>query len=267
MQIRAAAAGLALAIAGTLCVPITTSASVLADCQFSLGFKALHDLDPSDVGNCTANQTYAANGDAQQPTTRGLLVWRKADNSTAFTDGFRTWINGPYGLQERLNTERLSWEAAATDTAPAQATFASANSPAAGDMAAQLFSLLNGDRQSNGLPALVLNTQLSSFAHQRAQGILVAGGPLTHYDAGGQLVLREIMDGNHVPYQTAGENLAENNYSSSQTVTVANTGLMNSPTHRANILSPNYQQVGIGMAGPSASGQYVFVQLFLQPSA
>ena len=77
---------------------------------------------------------------------------------------------------------------------------------------------------------------------------------------------REIMDGNHIPYQTAGENLAENNYNASQTVTVANTGLMNSPTHRANILGPSYQQVGIGMAGPSASGQYVFVQLFLQPA-
>jgi len=26
-----------------------------------------------------------------------VLVWRKADNRTAFTDGYRTWINGPRG--------------------------------------------------------------------------------------------------------------------------------------------------------------------------
>ena len=38
----------------------------------------------------------------------GLLVWRKADNHTAFTDGYRTWVNGPYGLQVRLNTARFS---------------------------------------------------------------------------------------------------------------------------------------------------------------
>ena len=46
-----------------------------------------------------------------QQTTGGLLVWRKADNWTAFTDGYRTWINGPNGLVQRLNTERFEWEA------------------------------------------------------------------------------------------------------------------------------------------------------------
>ena len=35
---------------------------------------------------------------------------RKADNWTAFTDGYRTWINGPNGLEQRLNTERFEWE-------------------------------------------------------------------------------------------------------------------------------------------------------------
>lgn len=38
------------------------------------------------------------------------MVWRKQDNRTAFTDGYRTWINGPNGLQQRLNTERFAWE-------------------------------------------------------------------------------------------------------------------------------------------------------------
>jgi hypothetical protein len=37
-------------------------------------------------------------------------VWRKADNWTAFTDGYRTWVNGPAGLVRRLNTERFPWE-------------------------------------------------------------------------------------------------------------------------------------------------------------
>jgi hypothetical protein len=30
---------------------------------------------------------------------------------TAFTDGFQTWVNGPLGLQQRLNTQRFWWEA------------------------------------------------------------------------------------------------------------------------------------------------------------
>ena len=77
-----------------------------------LGFKALRDLIGHDiVGECLENEHHGANGDALQHTTGGLLVWRKADNWTAFTDGYRTWINGPNGLVQRLNTERFEWEA------------------------------------------------------------------------------------------------------------------------------------------------------------
>jgi hypothetical protein len=79
--------------------------------EFKLGFAALADLIPDDVGDPLEAERYAANGDSQQLTTGGLMVWRKADNWTAFTDGHRTWVNGPYGLQERLNTERFDWEA------------------------------------------------------------------------------------------------------------------------------------------------------------
>src|SRR5579875_599290 len=80
-------------------------------CQYVLGFASLYALDPTDIGNCTDNQQSASNGDAQQTTTNGLMVWRKADNWTAFTNGFWTWINGPDGLAKRLNNQRFSWEA------------------------------------------------------------------------------------------------------------------------------------------------------------
>src|SRR5262249_13860644 len=52
------------------------------------------------------------NGDGLQQTAYGLLVWRKADNWTAFTNGSMTWINGPLGLQSRPNDQLLDWEAA-----------------------------------------------------------------------------------------------------------------------------------------------------------
>ena len=48
----------------------------------------------------------------------GLLVWRKADNLTAFTDGYWTWVNGPRGLQRRLNSERFDWEGGGAPAAP-----------------------------------------------------------------------------------------------------------------------------------------------------
>src|SRR5437773_1195208 len=88
-------------------------AAQAASCQFNLGFKTLREMAPTTIGDCAGDQAYGANGDAQQMTNKGMLVWRKSDNWTAFTDGFRTWINGPQGLQQRLNTQLFSWEKAA----------------------------------------------------------------------------------------------------------------------------------------------------------
>jgi hypothetical protein len=90
---------------------VPAGAQAAPGCQFILGFKTLHDLDAGDIGDCTDNQVFAANGDAQQHTVAGLMAWRKADNWTAFTNGYWTWINGPSGLAKRLNTQRFSWEA------------------------------------------------------------------------------------------------------------------------------------------------------------
>ena len=110
----------ALIVAGVLTLLALPSATTAAECQFILGFatlKALIDAaeGPDKVGDCLENQRFnPENGDALQQTTGGLLVWRKADNWTAFTDGYRTWINGPYGLQARLNTETFDWEGPAT---------------------------------------------------------------------------------------------------------------------------------------------------------
>ena len=99
---------LALFLGACLALLAASTAQAEADCQFVLGFKTLRDLIGHDiVGQCLENEHYNTIGDSVQQTTGGLLVWRKADNWTAFTDGYRTWINGPNGLQQRLNTQRF----------------------------------------------------------------------------------------------------------------------------------------------------------------
>jgi hypothetical protein len=95
-----------------LVVILAPSTAGAATCQYVLGFATFHGLIPTIVGDCLVDEHHNAdNGDGLQETTGGLLVWRKADNWTAFTDGYRTWVNGPVGLQERLNTQRFPWEA------------------------------------------------------------------------------------------------------------------------------------------------------------
>ena len=104
---------LTAALVTLFALPLTASrpAEAAATCRYVLGFQTLHDLIPQQVGSCLEGEQHATNGDALQRTTGGLLVWRKADNWTAFTDGYRTWVNGPAGLAERLNSQRFAWEA------------------------------------------------------------------------------------------------------------------------------------------------------------
>ena len=102
--------GVALAIATAAWLPPPAGAQ--AACRFVQGFAALREqVGVATAGACTEDERHAPNGNAEQRTTTGLFVWRKADNWTAFTDGFRTWIAGPTGLVQRLNTQRFAWEA------------------------------------------------------------------------------------------------------------------------------------------------------------
>ncbi len=99
-----------LALLAFLLLPANSVSAT--DCQFVLGFATLRDLIGHEiVGECLEQEHYNEISDSNQQTTGGLMAWRKADNWTAFTDGYRTWINGPNGLVVRLNTERFEWEA------------------------------------------------------------------------------------------------------------------------------------------------------------
>lgn len=121
---------LGLAAAAAL-ISMASTTFAQAKPEFQQGFKALADVIPQVVGEPLENEHYGANGDSLQRTTTGLMVWRKADNWTAFTDGYRTWINGPLGVQERGNDERLSWESAATPTPTPSPTAVPTPSPTA----------------------------------------------------------------------------------------------------------------------------------------
>ena len=91
---------------------VNVASAGTSDCHFRLGFAALETLLPAPVGACLDDEAHnPTNGDALQHTTGGLLVWRKLDNWTGFTDGYHTWVNGPNGLQERWNSQRFAWEA------------------------------------------------------------------------------------------------------------------------------------------------------------
>ncbi len=96
----ALAAGSAPREGGAACALLPETAGLVAD------------LEPRVIGRCAAAPTTSPNGDVTQTTTNGLVVIRRSDGRTAFTDGYRTWVDGSDGVQRRLNGERFDWEAA-----------------------------------------------------------------------------------------------------------------------------------------------------------
>lgn len=117
------------ALVAQLAQPEATEAKQ-GGCEIILGFKLIRDMIPQIVGECRENEWHNAfNGDGLQQTTGGLLVWRKCDNWTAFTNGSTTWINGPNGLVTRPN-EGPFFPFEATDCPPVQTGPAPGPAPA-----------------------------------------------------------------------------------------------------------------------------------------
>ena len=105
---------------------------------------------------------------------------------------------------------------------------------------AQMLILVNKERTSRGLKALKLNVAARAVARAHSQDMF-ARGYFSHVTPEG-LDPFQRMTAAGITYTAAGENLAL-----APTLQLAHNGLMNSPGHRANILSPNYTTVGIGI--------------------
>jgi len=105
---------------------------------------------------------------------------------------------------------------------------------------AAMLVLLNRERTTRGLPALTLNDKARAVARTYSTDMF-ARGFFSHISPEGKNPFDRMKAGG-VKYGSAGENLAL-----APTLQMAHTGLMNSPGHRANILSPNYRTVGIGI--------------------
>ena len=118
---------------------------------------------------------------------------------------------------------------------------------------AEVVRLVNQARSRNGLPPLTENWELSRIARYKSQD-MKDRGYFSHtsptYGTPFQMIRAFGLT-----YRYAGENIAKG-YATPQSVVE---GWMRSDGHRANILSPNYTQLGVGYV---ASGNY-WTQLFL----
>ncbi len=124
-----------------------------------------------------------------------------------------------------------------------------------------LSSLANEDRTRNGVTTLVYDPLLAQAAQLKAED-MAAKGYFAHVDPSGNAPWYWFESVGY-QYSYAGENLAVD-FTDSEDVEEA---WMNSPTHRANIVKPQYSHIGIGTAEGMYEGEKTtfVVQFFAAP--
>lgn len=121
----------------------------------------------------------------------------------------------------------------------------------------EVIRLVNAERQMVGQPPLTANSELTRIARIKSQDFInnnylshnspVYGSPF------------EMLRSFGVDFTAAAENIA----SGQRTAASAMNSWMNSPGHRANILSSTYNEIGVGVARGNDDNLY-WTQLFIR---
>lgn len=133
--------------------------------------------------------------------------------------------------------------------------------PTLGDVKAlenKVIDLVNVERSKRGMQLLAQNWQLSRIARYKSQDMInkhyfshispTYGSPFN------------MMESFGIKFSAAGENIAMGQRTPQEVMN----SWMNSPGHRANILSPTYTQIGVGLAKDS-NGTCYWTQMFIKP--
>jgi len=125
----------------------------------------------------------------------------------------------------------------------------------------QIFTLLNTARDTADLKPLTENAQLYQAALKKARDML-ARQYFSHTTPDNEEPWVFVQEAEYM-YSAAGENLAIDFL----TAQAAHSALMQSPTHRANILNVSYEEVGIAVVPGNFEGRpsIIVVQFFGTP--
>lgn len=118
----------------------------------------------------------------------------------------------------------------------------------------EMISLVNKERVQRGVPALKFDPKLREIGRKHSADMFKRGY-FSHYSPEGETVADRATKAG-IDFLVIGENLA---YAPS--LELAHQGLMNSQGHRANILSPDYGKIGIGVIDGGVYGK-MFTQVF-----
>ncbi|MBU5590694.1 SafA/ExsA family spore coat assembly protein [Clostridium sp. MSJ-4] len=121
----------------------------------------------------------------------------------------------------------------------------------------EVLRLVNLERTNRGLAPLKSNWQLSRVARYKSQD-MIDKNYFSHQSPtyGSPFMMMENFG---LKFSAAGENIAMGQRTPQEVVT----SWMNSPGHRSNILSSNYNELGVGLA-TTKSGVKYWTQMFIK---
>jgi uncharacterized protein YkwD len=127
---------------------------------------------------------------------------------------------------------------------------------------AQMVSLLNADRAAIGLVAVRTDPRLMAMARARSAD-MIANDYFSHTLPDGRNVF-DIIAASGIAWYGAGEIIAWNNYPMEFTASTANRQWMNSPGHKAIVISTDFNYVGVGMAVDGTTGKKMWTAIYLK---
>ncbi len=136
---------------------------------------------------------------------------------------------------------------------PGQLVTIPAADTAVSEFETEVVRLVNNIRKQNGLKELTHNWQLSRVARYKSQD-MADKGYFSHTSPtyGSPF---DMMKKFGISYSTAGENIAKGQKTPEAVVNA----WMNSPGHKANILSSSYKEIGVGYV----KGGNIWTQMFI----
>jgi len=130
--------------------------------------------------------------------------------------------------------------------------------PTIGDLMTSVIEHTNRERSRVGASRLTENDRLVLIAQEMAED-LAKSGRLSHTDSRGRSLTQRIDAGGY-SWSTIGENVAYG-YESPEAVVK---GWIKSPGHYQNLVSPQFTEVGIGVAADN-KGRIYWAQVFGKP--
>jgi hypothetical protein len=111
----------------------------------------------------------------------------------------------------------------------------------AADFTQQVIELTNAERINHGLPPLTASTSLTTSA-QRYSTLMATVGFFGHIGPDGSTLVQRDTAAGYAKWTYLAENIASGQRSPAEVVAA----WLNSPDHRANLLSPRVREIGVG---------------------